>query len=183
MQLKFLKKSILFIGISTVVLISCQQQSSATDEAADLRSKLNNLQSRLMKSNQELDMEKADSMVYLYKKYAVMYPNDSLTVEYLFHAAQVQMGMNKNNECIETLNFIQEKYPDAKVMPMLLQFKAFIYDDKFKDYDKAKESLDELIEKYPESELIPNAKAYREMIGKDPEEIFSKSDSLDEKTN
>ncbi|MCK5839065.1 MAG: tetratricopeptide repeat protein, partial [Bacteroidales bacterium] len=150
-----------------------------SDEAADLRSKLNNLQSRLMNSQHELDLEKGDSMVYLYKKYAVMYPNDSLSVEYLFRAAEIQMGMNKNKESLKSLSFIQEKYPESNVMPMLLQFKAFIYDDKFNDYDNARACMDELIKNYPESELIPNAKAYRNMIGKDPSEMFQKADSVE----
>ena len=100
-----------------------------------------------------------------------------MSVEYLFRAAEIQMGLNKNEECIKSLSFIQKRYPNSKIMPMLLQFKAFVYDDKLQDFDNARACIDELIEKYPESELIPNAKAYRVMIGKNPEEVFRSMDT------
>jgi len=176
MKLTLLRNSIIVLGLSMFVFVSCQQ-TDVKKEAKDLRTELNTLQKELMANPQTLDAVKGDSMVLLYKKYAIKYPNDSMSVEYLFRAAEIQMGLNKNEECIKSLSYIQKTYPNSKVMPMLLQFKAFIYDDKFNDFDKARACMDELIENYPESELIPNAKAYRNMIGKNPEEIFGKMDS------
>jgi TolA-binding protein len=125
-----------------------------------------------------LDMDKADSMVDLYFEYVEEFPDDTLSVRYLFKAAELQMGMNKNLECINTLTKLQDNYPDCGIMPMVLHFKAFVYDDKFQDFDKARACLDELITKYPNDPLVPNAKAYREMIGKDPNEVFRQNDSL-----
>ena len=176
MIMRLLKSWVIMLSVSMFIITSCQQ-TDVKKEAKDLRSEINNLEKELMQGTQTLDIVKGDSMVYLYKRFAVEYPNDSMSVEYMFRAAEIQMGLNKNKECIATLNDIQRIYPDAKIMPILLQFKAFVYDDKFKAYDDARACLDELITKYPDNALVENAKAYRNMIGKDPNEMFQELDS------
>jgi outer membrane protein assembly factor BamD (BamD/ComL family) len=176
MKIGILKIWIAVLGISMLVLTSCQQKS-VKNEAKDLRANLNRMEKELMQGNQTLDLVKGDSMVVMYKKFAVQYPNDTMAVEYLFRAAEIEMGMDKNQECIATLNDIQRMYPNSEKIPLLLQFKAFVYDDKFKAYNKARACLDELIEKYPDNVLVENAKAYRNMIGKDPNEMFQELDT------
>jgi len=177
MKLQRLTQSVLFMILGMMIFTSCEQQKPAV-KAKNLRDEINNLQSVLFDNrNQTLDMVKADSMVLLYKKYAIEFPNDTMSAQYLFKAAEVEMGIDKNKNCIATLSLIQQRYPDNEIIPMVLHFKAFVYDDKLHDYDKARACLDELIEKYPENSLIENAKAYREMIGKDPAELFEKADS------
>jgi tetratricopeptide (TPR) repeat protein len=177
MRLKTLRNSILFMTLALFILTSCQQQTTA-EKAADLRNEISKLQQQLFENRTEaMDLVKADSMIMLYKKYAITYSNDTLAVDYLFKAAEVEMGVNKNEDCIATLTLIQNKYPDNEIIPMVLHFKAFVYDDKFEDFDKARATLDELIENYPNNSLIENAKAYRNMIGKDPAELFEKADS------
>ena len=176
MKIGILKTWVAVLSISMLVLTSCEQ-TSVKNEAKDMRSELNRLEKELMQGNQTLDLVKGDSMVVLYKKFAVKYPNDSMSVEYLFRAAEIEMGMDKNEECIATLNNIQRLYPNSEKIPLLLQFKAFVYDDKFKAYNKARACLDELIENYPDNVLVENAKAYRNMIGKDPNEMFQELDT------
>lgn len=170
-----LKGLIWVLGVG--VLVSCQG-SNGEDGAVILKDKVEAYQDQLFQNrNQPLDIAKADSMIMLYKDFASQYPEDSAAVEYLFKAAEVEMGMNKNEDCIGTLSLIQNKYPNHIIMPMVLHFKAFVYDDKFEDFDKARACLDELIQNYPDDKLIENAKAYRDMIGKDPEELFRRADS------
>ena len=161
-----------------ITFVSCNE-SKVVETPETLGAKIDNLQAELFSDNTKaIDIVKADSMIDMYLQYAETFPEDSSAVEFLFKAAEVQMGIEKNMECISTLSQIQNKYPEANILPMVLHFKAFVYDDKLKDYDKARASLDELIERYPNDNLVPNAKAYREMIGKDPNEMFRKVDSL-----
>lgn len=177
MKLMKIRLSSLVWIFGIVVLVSCQE-SNNQNSVDVLKEKVETYQTQLFQDrNQPLDITKADSMIALYKDFASQYPEDSVSVEYLFKAAEVEMGMNKNDDCINTLSLIQSTYPNHDIIPMVLHFKAFVYDDKFQDFDKARASLDELIEKYPEDKLIENAKAYRDMIGKDPEELFRRADS------
>jgi TolA-binding protein len=168
-----------FVGfLLFAAFVSACGTPSTNNTERDVKSDVTNLEQELYSSKGMLDMDKADSMVDLYFEYVEEFPDDTLSVRYLFKAAELQMGMNKNLECINTLTKLQDNYPDCSIMPMVLHFKAFVYDDKFQDFDKARACLDELITKYPNDPLVPNAKAYREMIGKDPNEVFRQNDSL-----
>ena len=166
------------LALFAIIFTACGSSGKSETEA-DLMTQISTMEAGLYNSsNGILDMVKADSMVDLYEAFVAAFPSDSLSPRYLFKTAELQMGMNKNEDCIATLSRIQNEYPDCAFMPTVLHFKAFVYDDKFQDYDKARACLDELIEKYPDDPLIPNAKAYRNMIGKDPNEVFKQQDSL-----
>ncbi len=174
---KLLKKTVLFLALGLIILTSCQEQNTA-DKAKNQRAQIEEMEQHLFEiREQTLDLVLADSMILLYKKYAIEYPNDSASVDYLFKSAEVEMGINKNQDCLNTLTLIQNSYPDNEIIPTVLHFKAFVYDDKFQEFDKARACLDELINNYPEDRLIENAIGYRNMIGKDPQELFRKADS------
>ncbi|MCK5857101.1 MAG: tetratricopeptide repeat protein [Bacteroidales bacterium] len=165
---------VLVLGM--VLMASCQGLDKDSQQG-DLKQQVMHLQERLMKASASIDPAQGDSVVALYKMYAEEYPDDSISVEYLYRAAGVEMGMDKNENCLQTLALIEQRYPNSDLIPSLLQLKAFIYDTKFQDYDKARAAINELVEKYPNDKLTPNAKAYRDMIGKDPEELFRRIDS------
>ena len=171
-----MKKLIIFGLLLTLMACGTATKKKSKEEE---RANLNRLEKELYAARDGMvDMVKADSMIVLYKEFAAQFPSDSMAVKYLFKAAEVEMGADKNKDCIATLSLIQEKYPDADIMPMVLHFKAFVYDDKLQEFDKAKACLDELIENYPDDPLVSNAKAYRNLIGKDPNEIFGNQDTL-----
>ena len=167
-----------FALITLLFLTSCQTEVKKELTIEDHRMEVEQYQKELFSAEYTaLDVFKADSMILLYKSYAEEYPEDSMSIQYLFKAAEVQMGIDKDLDCIATLSQIQNTYPDSKIIPMLLQFKAYVYDEKLHEYEKAIMIMDELIENYPDDKLIPNAKAYRDMIGKDPQELFQRADS------
>ena len=165
---------VLVLGV--VLMASCQGLDKDSQQG-DLKQQVMHLQERLMKASASIDPAQGDSVVALSKMYAEEYRDDSISVEYLYRAAGVEMGMDKNENCLQTLALIEQRYPNSDLIPSLLQLKAFIYDTKFQDYDKARAAINELVEKYPNDKLTPNAKAYRDMIGKDPEELFRRIDS------
>ena len=170
-------RKIIIFGL-LLTLIACGTVGKKKSKEQE-RASINRMEKELYSTKDgTLDMLKADSMIVMYKSFVAQFPSDSMAVKYLFKAAEVEMGADKNKECIATLSLIQEKYPNADIMPMVLHFKAFVYDDKLQEFDKAKACLDELIENYPNDPLVPNAKAYRNLIGKDPNEIFGQQDSV-----
>jgi len=118
------------------------------------------------------DNKKPKEVSVLYKEYAVKYPEDSVSVKYLFKAAQVEVGLGESLVAIHTLDTLINRYPNAEIIPNVLQFKAFIYDDRLDRVNKAAAALDIIIEKYPDCDIIDNVKAYKETLGKSPEEII-----------
>jgi outer membrane protein assembly factor BamD (BamD/ComL family) len=158
------------------VLASCNENSNVSSQE-ELNQNILVLQKRLMKNSASINTEQGDSMIALYKQYAEEFSEDSIAIEYLYRAAGIEMGMERNEACVQTLVLIQERYPKSDLIPSVLQLEAFIYDTQFQDYDKARAILDKLIKDYPNDKLTPNAKAYRDMIGKNPEDLFRKVDS------
>jgi len=102
MKVNRLKFSVIFIILGLVIFSSCQQQAPIVS-AQNLRDEIAAMQDKLFNNPQQaLDIAKADSMIMLYKKYAIEYPKDSLSANYLFKAAEVEMGVEKNQNCSDS---------------------------------------------------------------------------------
>ncbi len=163
--------SFLFVAIS---LISFSCNSPKVDERKVLADEIDTLAYQVFESDVKLlDNHKQKRLVEVYKQYAQKYPDDSLSIKYWFRAAQIQVNLGESQKAIHTLDSLIANYPKAKIIPSALQFKAFIYDDRLGQIDEARATLDELINNFPESELVENAKAYKETLGKSPEEIIA----------
>ena len=158
---------IALLGLS---VFSCQPKVS---EKEIIVSRIDTLEYIIYESGDKLlDNRKPKEVSVLYKEYAVKYPKDSISVKYLFKAAQVEVGLGESLAAIHTLDTLINRYPNAAIIPNVLQFKAFIYDDRLDRVNKAAEALDEIIEKYPDCDIIENVKAYKATLGKSPEQII-----------
>ncbi len=173
--MKILNYSIL--AFISLFMFSCQPK---LDEKVQLINKIDTLEFQIYKSSVELlDERKPNEVLSLYKNYANLYPEDSISVVYLFKAAQVEVGLGLSLQAISTLDSLIMKYPNAENIPSALQFKAFRYDDRLGNINEASKVLDVLIENYPNSSLIENAKAYKASLGKSPEEIIREMEAKD----
>jgi TolA-binding protein len=167
------------------MVFSCNTKSKLPTKQ-DLASEIDSLEYQIYQSGEQLlDNRKPQRLIGVYRDYAKQFPMDSLAAKYWFKAAQIQVNLGESMEAIKTLDSLIINYPDNKLIPSALQFKAFIYDDRLGKIDEARAALDELINKFPESELVENAKAYKETLGKSPEEIIvemeAKAKALKEK--
>lgn len=174
-------KKISFIVLFVIAFIafSCQPKVS---EKEQISNRIDTLEYEIYESGMELlDDRKPNEIAALYKSYAQKFPDDTLSVDYWFKAAQVEVGLNIPLQAIQSLDSLIIKYPDAKNIPSALQFKAFIWDDRLGNINKAALVLDYLIENYPDSELIENAKAYKASLGKSPEEIILEMEAMSKK--
>lgn len=154
------------------IIFSCNT-SITMDEKQQLTNEIDTLEFQIYESEEQLlDNRKQFRLVDAYKSYAQKYPQDSLAVRYWFNAAQIQVNLGESIEAIKTLDSLINNFPQDKIIPSALQFKAFIYDDRLGDINEARATLTELITNFPESDLVENAKAYMETLGKSPAEII-----------
>ncbi len=157
--------------MATLIMMSCETEKK--DMRPEMQSEINTLKAEIeaagIKANSEIAPMK---IVKLYVDYANQYPEDSLSMRYLFQCAQVNVGLGLAPEAINNLDTLVARYPDTDLAPSALQFKAFILDEKMRRFQKAEEVINELIEKYPNCDIIDNAKAYKETLGKSPEQII-----------
>jgi tetratricopeptide (TPR) repeat protein len=181
--MKYLSKFLL----SFLFLIAVASCTNTENEKADLRLKIDSLEIKVLNGTIEmLDNRIPLQLGKMMKDYARLYPQDSVTPVYLFKSAQIEVNTGQSIQAIATLDTLILLQPKHKIVPSVLQFKAFIYDDRLGEYDNAAKVLDELINNYPDAgvDIIENAKAYKASLGKTPEQIIlemelaEKSDSI-----
>ena len=170
--------------LGLVVILMILMYSCATDSGkagasrGDLSFQIDSLKTDILSSgiaaNNEISGKK---IVIAYAAYANAFQQDTLSKKYLFECAQVYVGMGLAPEAIVVLDTIVARYPNEDIAPSALQFKAFILDEKMRRWQKAAETLDILIESYPNSDIIDNAKAYKETLGKSPEQIIKEMEA------
>ncbi len=156
-------------------MFSCDSNLNTenTISKEDIKKQIDSLKLELYKgiSNPSNDIT-AKLVVKQYTNYAYAFRKDSISKNYLFECAQVNVGLGLSPEAIANLDTIIAWYPQDKIAPSALQFKAFILDDRMHRWQKAAEVLDELIAKYPNSDIVENAKAYKATLGKPAEQII-----------
>lgn len=153
-----------------IIISSCQPK---LNEKEIIVNRIDTLEYIIYESGAKLlDDRKPKEVSVLYKEYSAKYPNDSISFSYLFKAAQVELGLGENLLAIHTLDTIINRYPNNKLIPNVLQFKAFVYDDRLNRVNEAAETLDIIIKNYPDCDIIDNVKAYKTTLGKSPEEII-----------
>lgn len=107
-----------------------------------------------------------------YLDFANKYPDDEMSPEFIFKAAQRCNAVSMHQEAIGLFNSILQKYPKSKLCEEALFLQGYIYENNLQDYSKAKEIYTEFVSKYPDSELTEDAKLSIQNLGKSPEEIF-----------
>lgn len=123
------------------------------------------------------DMDKFDTTIALglVKNYDIFCdenPDDEMSPNFLFKAADLCMALNKSQLALEFYNRIIDDYPDYQKVPYCMFLKGFVYEDQLNDFDAAKEAYTEFIEKYPDHDMAEAAKFSIKNLGKSPEELI-----------
>ena len=177
-------KRIIIMIVLAGFLYSCSSEPEMPKVSKqELNTEIQELKTKISSENNVNSEKAAMQIVNLYAKYVEAFPKDSNAIKYLFESAQVNVGLGLSPEAIANLDTIVARYPKSEVAPSALQFKAFILDDRMRRWQKASEVLDELIEKYPNSDIIENAKAYKQTLGKSPEQIIKEMEANNAASN
>ncbi|MBI9036736.1 MAG: tetratricopeptide repeat protein [Bacteroidales bacterium] len=161
-------KKLAFLSVISVLLFACS--SSPENEA---KSKINELESNLFSSeDMVLNRKQASELVNAYIDYADKFPDDTLSPEYIFKAADICMNILNPSKAIWFFDRIIREYPDYRKVPESMFLKAYVYDNNMQSYDLARKLYTEFIEKYPDNEFADDARVSIQNLGKTPEEII-----------
>jgi outer membrane protein assembly factor BamD (BamD/ComL family) len=169
---------LLVIALVAIFAFSCQPKNSEKDL---MIAQIDSLETIIFNHPEQLlDDRKPNEIVVLYHKFASLYPQDSLSPSYWYKSSQVEVGLGKSIEAINSLDSLINEYPTHQLIPAALQFKAFILDDRLGKIDEAAAVLDYLIKNFAESDsmMIENAKAYRASLGKSPQQILDEIEKI-----
>lgn len=155
------------IGIMAIVMVAC---GPSKDEKAG---KIDQLEQELFSDQKSgVNKEKAIQLTEAYIEYADLFPEDSVTPDYLFRAADMSMNIFSSGKAIDLYNRIIRDYPDYKKAPQCVFLKAFVYENNLGDLNSAKKYYEEFLAKYPDDDFADDAKMSLQNLGKSPEELI-----------
>ena len=161
-----MKTKTLLLPLLTVILISCGP--SRSKEIA----RIHKLETRLFSSTAtSLDKESADSLLMFYSNFIKEFPTDSMTRQYVFKAASLNMNTGNGKQAIELFDLYRSSYPTDPKAAMSLFFTAYIYENLLKNLDKAQELYILFIEKYPRNDFADDAQIALNNLGKSPDQM------------
>lgn len=168
-----MKNTILLLSL-LVFMVSCAGPDKKKSESdIDIKSSIETLETELFGSTaNKIDRKKAIELIDLYVEYATKFPEDDLSPEYLYKAADISMNMKRPIQTIELFDLLMNKYPDFDKTPTVLFLKAFVYEDQMNDFDRAKKYYEEFLAKYPDNEFADDAEVSLKNLGKTPEELI-----------
>ncbi len=140
-----------------------------------------------MASSKMFNQNEAMEAMRMYVEFSTKYPNDSLTPEYLFRAADIAQGTGNYEQAAEYLETILEKHTMYVKYQDVLFSAALVYDNYLENVnhgdERAIQLYDLIINKYPGSNYAEQSKTLKTYVGK-PDSVFyndirRKADSIE----
>jgi hypothetical protein len=131
----------------------------------------------------EFNPSVAKEFIIKAEEFGIEYPEDPMSIEFLYRAGLMAMTVAKASENPEETELysqkalmifddIQKVYPEFNGVKNCILNKAIIFDDILHDYRNAEYYYREFIAKYPGDTLAINLESYLQYLGKTPEEIM-----------
>jgi len=122
----------------------------------------------------EQSQDQARNLVNRYHEYATLFPDDEISPEYLFRAADVLRGMGSYIRAVTTLNRLEKSFPGHRHVPEAVFLQGFIYDAFLERPDLAQQHLESFIERFPGHELEASARNLLAALDSSPEELIQR---------
>lgn len=175
-------KFIAFVNIA-FLLGSCgnnEQSQQNGSQRESLLSKIKSVENEIHNS-MKLNTTVADSAIKAYSDFVTQFPDDSLSADFLFKSAEIEMATDRYAKALSSFQQITERHPDYKLATESLYLQGYIWDNFLNDEVKAKSIYEEVIKKYPESNYAVDAKAAINNLGKTDEELIKEFEEKNKK--
>lgn len=159
------------------VFASCGNEDGSEKVIVKKTGQKNELQSQIvrlegeMHRSLEINNVTAGLAIKAYDDYAKLYPDDSITPDHLFKAAEIATAIEQYPQALRYYETIADKYPGYKLVQETLFLQASLLDHYLNDDIKAEDAYEKLIEKYPSGIYTTDAKAAINNLGKTDAEL------------
>lgn len=153
--------------IGSLIMVSCGSPEK------DLQSEIKNLEDSLFADpTKMIDKKMAQRLITKYIEFADVNPADPEAAGTLFKAGDMAMNLNMPQQAIQVFDRIMDTYPDFEKTPQCLFLKGYVYENDYKDLDKAKLIYEDFLMRYPDDEFADDAAISIQNLGKSPEELI-----------
>jgi|AntRauTorckE6833_2_1112554.scaffolds.fasta_scaffold00749_13 outer membrane protein assembly factor BamD (BamD/ComL family) len=159
------KRVLMFVALSAAMLMhSCDN--------ATLREKIERKEKQLMEVDENKATEEiAKSLIADYLEFASKHPQDTLTPQYRFRAADMMMNRNLPVKALKQLDIVMNQYPGFNKVADALFLKGYILENNLGELGRAKEVYDQFLEQYPKHAFADDVKVSLEYLGRSPEDL------------
>jgi len=171
-----MKKTHLSLLIATLLLTACPSGNQRDNLLKELRQTEKEVFSR----NFDVPLEKKQQLMDMYVGFVDIFPQDSLSPEFLFSCATVASASQQELYSITLYQRIYNDYPDHALRPVALMYWALTYDN-MGDVERAKPLYEQFLVMFPDSPFVTDVENLLEMVDKSPEEWILKMMELEEK--
>jgi len=113
-----------------------------------------------------------DSLMAKLEDYAGAYPQDSLSVKFLFRVGEMAQLQGQHEKALEIYGQIMQVYDGSDDAAKALFMKGFTLDNGLNRLDEAKAVYEEFLQKYPEDPFADDAGFLLKNLGRSGEEII-----------
>jgi TolA-binding protein len=177
--LKILNTFICFL----VLLFSCKQ--STTPESGNPAVKkeqmklIHELENK-MHASTTLNETLGKSALHEYLRYAALYPEDSLSADFLFKGGEIATAIKAYPDALHCYQMITASYPTFAYARESLYLQGYLLDNFLNDDAKAKSIYEQFLAKYPTGNFVADAKAAIANLGKTDEELIKEFEKKNE---
>jgi len=133
------------------------------------RAKLSNLNQEFLNTQ---DQKKAILLINKYEAYFKEHKTDTININYLYNKAVTEFSINRFEDAISTIDTMLFNYNSKHLRAESMMFKAFIYENKLKNYHKAEKTYQNIIRYFPGTDFAKNAELSLNNLGKNEEELL-----------
>jgi len=167
-------KNLIPILLFVIIFTACSsEQSTDGNERENLLAKISETEDRIYSGDLvSITADEANLAILQYSRFANEFPQDSLSPNFLFKAAEMFRAVNNGSKAILYYKRIVNDYPESRHSPISLFLQGFVYENVLLDFEKAKQFYSEYLEKYPEGEFANDTKILIQNLGISPEDLI-----------
>ena len=128
----------------------------------------------LFKQDGTLDSVNFPKVADKYIKFVEQNPDDTTAPLWLYHAMELNVMMKNSEKAITLCDKLMDNYSNSKWTPRgMYILGSMVYEDQYKDLDKAREIFEKILSDYPGSEIEESVRASIKYLGWTPEQIMN----------
>lgn len=169
------KYTYLLFAFAIISLTACQSEQNT----ADLASQIKSLEDSVFTENREAFRSMQDDngrlLTEKYEAFAKTDVEETQAIDALFKAVSIAQYNRSYAKAAQLLKQIYTDYPESNGAVRARFDEAYLYDDKIKDIDKAKELYEAFLKDYPDSKYKVLAEQSLSVLGKSLDDILKEA--------
>ena len=157
--------------IATVIILAATLLVACGPSREERIEQIEDFEDSIFESAVAADETTADQLTALYTAFADKYPDDTLTPQFLFKAAEVQSNVLHTDEAVALYDRIINDYPDFEDVALCYFLIGNAYEQNGQ-YEEAKAAYEDFLAKYPDHYMASSTRLMLSRVGMSPEELL-----------